>query len=170
MLRTSLNHPVHNRDTWTIDSIGRDGDLTVTGHTWPCQIPRHYVEEHVQLAYVQTSHAAQGRTVDTAILYLDTPTDTAGIYVPLTCGCNANHVYITAPDNAGTRRSLADVARGAMDRRTRPPSCAPPGTPTTTSHDESHPSAPAELSQLVERRQSLGQQIDEHTHDHVDAR
>ena len=55
------------------------------------------------------SHAAQGRTVDTAILYLDAPTDTAGIYVPLTRGRDANHAYITASDH-GTARDLLERA------------------------------------------------------------
>lgn len=98
-LTTSRGRSVHNRDEWTIDAISRRGDLTISGDSGRAVLPRAYVDEHVELAYAQTSHAAQGRTVDHAILLVDGPTDTAGIYVPMTRGRESNHAYVVTREH-----------------------------------------------------------------------
>ena len=67
---------VKNRDHWTIDTIHPDGTVTVTGRTGRVRLPSHYVARHLELGYAQTSHATQGRTVDTALVLIDAPTDT----------------------------------------------------------------------------------------------
>ncbi|MCP3881772.1 MAG: hypothetical protein GY701_25795, partial [Sulfitobacter sp.] len=70
-------------------------DITGTGASGTVRLPADYVTEHVELGYAQTSHAAQGRTVDRSILVLDGPSDVRGIYVPLTRGRHHNDAYIT---------------------------------------------------------------------------
>ncbi len=93
-LHTDRGRMVKNRDHWTIDTIHRDGTVTVTGRTGMVMLPADYVAEHVELGYAQTSHATQGRTVDTALLLIDAPTDTAGIYTPMTRGRSTNEAYV----------------------------------------------------------------------------
>ncbi len=93
-VRTDQGLPVRNRDQWTIDTIHRDGAITAHGPAGTVKLPADYVAEHVELGYAQTSHAAQGRTVDRSILVLDGPTDSRGIYVPMTRGRHHNDAYI----------------------------------------------------------------------------
>jgi hypothetical protein len=71
-----------------------------------------YAAEHVELGYAQTSHATQGRTVDTGLLLVDTPTDGRGVYTPMTRGRNANHAYVVADEN----RTAVDVLTQAIAR------------------------------------------------------
>ncbi len=93
-LRTDQGLMVKNRDHWTITAIHADRSATVTGATGTIRLPAHYVEEHLELGYAQTSHATQGRTVDVALLLVDSATDGPGIYTPLTRGRGANHAYV----------------------------------------------------------------------------
>ncbi len=93
-LRTDQGLAIRNRDQWAIDTVHRDGALTVHGQSGTVKLPADYVNEHVQLGYAQTSHAAQGRTVDRSILLLDGPTDSRGVYVPMTRGRHHNDAYI----------------------------------------------------------------------------
>lgn len=93
-LRTTRQLMVKNRDRWTIDAIHRDGSVTVTGRSGEIRLPKEYVAEHVELAYAETSHASQGRTVDRSFLFLDGPTGAAGIYVPMTRGRETNEVFV----------------------------------------------------------------------------
>ncbi len=95
-LLTDQQHMVRNRDQWTVAALHRNGDVTATGASGTVRLPADYVTEHVELGYAQTSHAAQGRTVDRSILVLDGPSDVRGIYVPLTRGRHHNDAYITA--------------------------------------------------------------------------
>lgn len=93
-LLTDRNRMVKNRDRWTIETIHRDGTITVDGRTGRVRLPAAYVAEQVELAYAQTSHASQGRTVDRSFLYLDGPTGAAGIYVPMTRGRQSNEAFV----------------------------------------------------------------------------
>ena len=65
-----------------------------------------------RLGYAQTSHASQGRTVDVALLLVDSPTDSRGIYTPMTRGREANHAYVITED----RRSALDVLTKTLAR------------------------------------------------------
>ncbi|MCP4087178.1 MAG: AAA family ATPase [Actinomycetia bacterium] len=94
-LHTNQGLMIRNRDHWTIDTVHRGGDLTVTGSSGRVRLPADYAATHVELGYAQTSHATQGRTVDRSILVLDAPTDVRGLYVPLTRGRQSNDAYIT---------------------------------------------------------------------------
>ena len=67
-LTTDRGLMVKNRDHWTITTIHPDHSVTLTGRTGTIRLPAHYVAEDLELGYAQTSHATQGRTVDTALL------------------------------------------------------------------------------------------------------
>jgi ATP-dependent exoDNAse (exonuclease V) alpha subunit len=75
------------------------------------------VAKEIRLGYAQTSHATQGRTVDTALLLVDTPTDHAGIYTPMTRGREANHAYVVTEDNQTARGVLNQaISRAWIDQ------------------------------------------------------
>ncbi|MDE0804055.1 MAG: relaxase domain-containing protein [Acidimicrobiales bacterium] len=111
-LRTNRQLMVKNRDRWTVDAIHRDGSVTVTGRSGEIRLPAEYVAEHVELAYAETSHASQGRTVDRSILFLDGPTGAAGIYVPMTRGRESNEVFVAIRGE----ETPADVVSEALAR------------------------------------------------------
>lgn len=111
-LRTNRGFTVKNRDHWTVADIHTDGGVSLTGRTGTARLPADYVREHLELGYAQTSHATQGRTVDTALLLIDTPTDGRGIYTPMTRGRDSNHVYVVADDN----QTALDVLTGTVGR------------------------------------------------------
>ncbi|MGA7096425.1 MAG: MobF family relaxase [Acidimicrobiia bacterium] len=115
-LRTSYGLMVKNRDHWTIQQIHADGTVTVTGPTGTVTLPAEYLNRHVELGYAQTSHASQGRTVDTALLLLDTLTDSRGVYTPMTRGREANHAYVAIDENQAGIDVLAHVSRDWADR------------------------------------------------------
>jgi conjugative relaxase-like TrwC/TraI family protein len=111
-LRTTQGKMVKNRDHWTITTIHPDGSVTVTGRTGTIRLAATYVAEHLELGYAQTSHATQGRTVDTALLLIDTPTDSRGVYTPMSRGRDSNHAYVATEDN----QTALDVLTHAVTR------------------------------------------------------
>jgi ATP-dependent exoDNAse (exonuclease V) alpha subunit len=111
-LNTSQGQMVKNRDHWTITTIHPDASISLTGRTGTIRLPAPYVAEHLQLGYAQTSHATQGRTVNTALLLIDTPTDSRGIYTPMTRGRHSNHAYVAVEDN----QTAVDVLTHAVTR------------------------------------------------------
>ena len=111
-LRTDRGVMVKNRDHWTIEEIQTDKTLTLIGRTGTIQVPAGYAAEHVELGYAQTSHATQGRTVDTALLLVDAPTDSRGVYTPMTRGRLGNHAYVAVDEN----HTAVDVLTQAVAR------------------------------------------------------
>jgi conjugative relaxase-like TrwC/TraI family protein len=111
-LRTDQHLMVKNRDHWTITNIHRDRSATITGRTGTIRLPADYVTEHVELGYAQTSHATQGRTVDVALLLVNSPTDSHGVYTAMTRGREANHAYVVTDDN----QTSLDVLTQALAR------------------------------------------------------
>jgi ATP-dependent exoDNAse (exonuclease V) alpha subunit len=111
-LRTDQGLMVKNRDHWTITTVHPDQSVTLTGRTGTVRLPAEYVTEHLDLGYAQTSHATQGRTVDTALLLIDASTDSRGIYTPMTRGRDANHAYVVVEDN----QTALDVFTQALTR------------------------------------------------------
>jgi conjugative relaxase-like TrwC/TraI family protein len=111
-LRTDRGLMIKNRDHWTVTTIHPDRNLTLTGRTGTIRLPAEYVAEHLELGYAQTSHATQGRTVDTALLLIDTPTDSRGVYTPMTRGRDGNHAYVVVEDN----QTALDVLTQAITR------------------------------------------------------
>jgi conjugative relaxase-like TrwC/TraI family protein len=111
-LLTDQARMVKNRDHWTVETVHDDGGLTVAGCTGRVALPADYVAAHVELAYAQTSHATQGCTVDRSFLFLDGPTGTSGIYVPLTRGRTSNEAFVVLNDE----RTAAEVVAEAVAR------------------------------------------------------
>ena len=159
-LRTDRGLMVKNRDHWTITTIHPDNSVTLTGRTGTIRLPGQYVAEDLELGYAQTGHATQGRTVDTALLLLDTPTDSRGVYTPMTRGRKSNHAYVVVEDNQTALDVLAQAVtrdwidqpavarRDQLDHRHR----ARPGDGAT----EPEALDPADLSRLIERHHGLG--------------
>ncbi|MFN0090104.1 MAG: MobF family relaxase [Acidimicrobiales bacterium] len=113
-LRTDTGEMVRNRDHWRINTIDPDGGLVASGRSGTVHLPADYAATHVELAYAQTGHAAQGRTVDHALLVVDGAIDNRGVYVPLTRGRLSNHAYVALePDD---QRSARDVLAEAINR------------------------------------------------------
>ncbi len=106
-LRTDRGAIVKNRDHWTVDTIHGDGTVTVTGRSGTVRLPAEYTAQHVELGYAQTSHATQGRTVDTALVLIDRPTDTAGVYTPMTRGRHTNHAFVVTDDSQTATDAIA---------------------------------------------------------------
>jgi hypothetical protein len=111
-LRTDHGAMVKNRDHWTIEAIHTDGAVTVTGPAGRVRLPADYAIEDLELGYAQTSHATQGRTVDTSLLLVDGPIDGRGLYTPLTRGRHTNHAYVATSEN----ETAADVLTQAIAR------------------------------------------------------
>lgn len=111
-LRTDRGLMVKNRDHWAITDMHRDGSITIAGRTGTIRLPADYVTRDLELGYAQTSHASQGRTVDVALLLVETPTDSRGVYTPMTRGRDANQAYVITEDD----KTAADVLAQALAR------------------------------------------------------
>jgi hypothetical protein len=111
-LRTDRRAIVKNRDQWTIEQIHPGGAVTLTGRTGTVRVPAAYARYHLELGYARTSHATQGRTVDTALLLVDGATDARGLYTPMTRGRHANHAYVATAEG----ETAADVLTQAISR------------------------------------------------------
>ncbi|MDQ4130131.1 MAG: relaxase domain-containing protein, partial [Actinomycetota bacterium] len=135
-LRTDRGFMVKNRDQWEVAALHRDGALTVSGRTGTVRLPAEYVASHVELAYAQTGHAAQGRTVERAFLLLDSPCDGPGLYVPMTRGRRTNEVFVvlegeeTAVDVLAQALTRDWIDRPAVARRAELAERAGPRGPT----------------------------------------
>jgi conjugative relaxase-like TrwC/TraI family protein len=59
---------VRNHDRWRVEAVGADGSLTLAHLERPdrARLPESYVARDVELAYADTGHAVQGRTVERA--------------------------------------------------------------------------------------------------------
>jgi hypothetical protein len=111
-LRTDHGYMIKNRDRWVVTELYRDGSIAVSGSTGWIRLPADYVKDNVELAYAETSHANQGRTVDCSLLLLDGPTDVAGVYVPMSRGRLSNEAYVVTKGE----QAVIDVLTEAMSR------------------------------------------------------
>ncbi|NLE97645.1 MAG: AAA family ATPase, partial [Propionibacterium sp.] len=95
-LRLSATDWVKNGDRWIIERIHRDGALTVRDRTRSLRtvLPADYVAVHLELGYATTVHTAQGVTVDSTHTILTGAESRQQLYVALTRGRHANHVYV----------------------------------------------------------------------------
>lgn len=106
-LRTGTGY-VRNGDLWQVVAIGDDGAMTVrplsrrsrpvTDDGPEVVLPAYYVSAHVELGYATTTHRAQGITVDTAHLLAAPGMVRENLYVGMTRGRDANHVYVAVDD------------------------------------------------------------------------
>ncbi|MGW5106118.1 MobF family relaxase [Nocardia sp. NPDC004123] len=99
-LRLGERDWVRNGYRWTVTDVHPDGALTVT-HLRPGRhsgdstvLPASYVRHHVRLGYAMTIDSAQGITADTCHVVLAGFESRNQLYVALTRGARANHVYV----------------------------------------------------------------------------
>ncbi|MCF6734878.1 toprim domain-containing protein [Blastococcus sp. KM273129] len=95
-LRVTTTDWVKNGDRWTVTGVSSDGRVdvahAVTGRR--ITLPAGYVREHVQLGYASTVHAAQGHTAEASHTVLSGTESRQLLYVALTRGRTANHLYL----------------------------------------------------------------------------
>ncbi|TFD24831.1 hypothetical protein E3T32_04510 [Cryobacterium sp. TMT2-23] len=103
---------VKNGDVWTVGKVQADGALSVThaGHGGRITLPAEYVQNNVELGYASTIHRAQGMTADTAHVLADSSTSRELVYVGLTRGKEANHLYVETEDAQPMSDVLATIA------------------------------------------------------------
>ncbi|WP_281258394.1 AAA family ATPase [Nocardioides gansuensis] len=96
LLALSSTDWVKNGDRWTVDRVHLDGSLTVVhdrlGKT--ITLPADYAATKVQLGYATTVHGAQGITTGTCHVLLTGEEDRNLLYVALSRGQLANHLYL----------------------------------------------------------------------------
>jgi conjugative relaxase-like TrwC/TraI family protein len=100
---------VKNGDRWRVEEVLSNGGLTARhlelGRT--VELPPDYVAQHVQLGYATTVHGAQGMTADTAHLVAAGEETRQTLYVGISRGRQANHIYL-ATGYDGDPHSLID--------------------------------------------------------------
>jgi conjugative relaxase-like TrwC/TraI family protein len=87
---------VKNGDLWTVAKVHSDGDVSLVHqvHGGTVRLDAAYAGEHLELGYATTIHRAQGVTVDRAHVLVDDTTASESLYVAMTRGRDANHVYL----------------------------------------------------------------------------
>ena len=102
---------VRNGDLWDVHAVNSDGSLIVvpartvlarrgvvgtpgSDDAVAVLLPAAYVAENVDLAYATTTHRAQGITVDRAHVLAHAGMTRENLYVAMTRGRDANHVYV----------------------------------------------------------------------------
>ncbi|MGV0351873.1 MobF family relaxase [Corynebacterium guaraldiae] len=92
---TATSTRINNGTLMTVTGISEDGSITArnTATGEELCLPADYVRDNVQLGYAATVHRAQGSTVDCTRAVIDHHVDRAGLYVALTRGKIANHIY-----------------------------------------------------------------------------
>jgi ATP-dependent exoDNAse (exonuclease V) alpha subunit len=88
---------LRNGDRFRVVAAGADGlvvdDLPGRGRVW---LPAGYLERHADHGWATTIDTAQGATTDVGILHATAGLDREHLYVGLTRGRQANHVYVDA--------------------------------------------------------------------------
>ncbi|AOY73577.1 DNA primase [Arthrobacter sp. ZXY-2] len=122
-LRISRTNWVKNGDRWHVKNVNTDGSLTVIhdklGKT--ITLPADYVSKTVQLGYATTVHGAQGITTGTCHVVLTGDEDRNLLYVALSRGKFANHLYLNVASDGDPHnliRPEALIPPTALDRIT----------------------------------------------------
>jgi hypothetical protein len=125
-MQTADGEWVRNGDRWQVRAIHPDGSLTAHRPDHPDQqvrLPADYVAGHVELGYAVTAHRAQGATVDTAHVVATRTMTREQLYVALTRGRHANHVWNATdhptdkPHHDGPADTGAAVLARILDHR-----------------------------------------------------
>ncbi len=118
-LRVGGTDYVRNGDRWRIDAVTDDAGLHVThlASGMRVALPADYAARHVQLGYATTVHAAQGITADTCHTVATGSETRQLLYVALTRGRHANHLYLAVtgdgdPHSIITRDALLPPTPG----------------------------------------------------------
>jgi DNA primase catalytic core len=108
-LTISGSNWVKNGDRWQVEAVLTSGALRARhlelGRA--VELPADYVAEHVQLGYATTVHGAQGMTADSAHLVATGEETRQTLYVGISRGRKANHIYL-ATGHDGDPHSLID--------------------------------------------------------------
>ena len=118
-IRISATDYVKNGDRWRVDAVRDNGALEVT-HLRSGRhvtLPARCVRNRVQLGYASTVHGAQGITADTCYSVATGEESRQLLYVAMTRGRHANHVYLTTagegdPHSVITRDALLPPTAG----------------------------------------------------------
>jgi len=164
-LRTDQGLMVKNRDHWSIAAIHDDQSVTISGRTGTIRLPAEYVAEYLRPGYAQTSHATQGRTVDAALVLIDTPTDCRGVYTPMTRGRQANRAYVVTEDNQTALDVLTQsVTRDWIDRPAvaRIEELDPERIerPISTTHDDYRRRLEEHAQRIIDERRANGRAVE----------
>lgn len=91
---------VKNGDLWRVAQRHPGGDLTVrgVGHAGVVRLAAAYVGAHVELGYATTVHRAQGMTVDTSHVLVDTAMCRESLYVAMSRGRQDNRAYVVTDE------------------------------------------------------------------------
>ncbi|MGV9678822.1 MobF family relaxase [Nocardia sp. NPDC003482] len=159
-LRVGERDWVRNGYRWVVESVHADGSITAT-HLHPGRrlgdrvvLPAAYVGEHVRLGYAMTIDSAQGVTTDTCHIVLTGHESRNQLYVAITRGITANHLYVpTALD--GSEASFW-TEPGLMPRT------AVEVLQHVLARDASQISAHTELRDALDPHHRLGRAVDIH--------
>ncbi len=110
---------LRNGDQFVVLGADRDGLLVQTVDSGrAARLPADYVAAHTSYGWASTIDAAQGATVDHAILLARPGIDREHLYVGLTRGRHANHVVVSQPisdvDHHGLPKAGVPLAARAM--------------------------------------------------------
>jgi len=94
----------HVHESGALDVIHRDTGRHIT-------LPAGYVASHVSLGYATTVHGAQGLTADTCHIVASGEESRQLLYVAMTRGRHANHIYLTT---AGSGDPHTIITRDAL--------------------------------------------------------
>ncbi|EON22136.1 DNA primase catalytic core [Nocardioides sp. CF8] len=120
-LAISRTNWVKNGDRWHVRSVNDDGSLTVVHGKLGkvITLPADYVSTTVQLGYATTVHGAQGVTTGTCHVVLTGDEDRNLLYVALSRGKFANHLYLNVASDGDPHnliRPEALIPPTALDR------------------------------------------------------
>jgi DNA primase catalytic core len=112
---------VKNGDRWTVRCVNADGSLSVVHDKLAKTItlPADHVANTVQLGYATTVHGAQGITTGTCHVVLTGEEDRNLLYVALSRGRYANHLYLNVASDGDPHnliRPEALIPPTALDR------------------------------------------------------
>jgi len=121
LLRISRTNWVKNGDRWHVRSVNADGTLTVVHDELhkTITLPADYVATMVQLGYATTVHGAQGITTGTCHVVLTGDEDRNLLYVALSRGKYANHLYLNVASDGDPHNLIrpdALIPPTALDR------------------------------------------------------
>src|SRR5664280_362141 len=115
--RNDTARDVANRETWGVESISQDGEVTATNGCRRVSLDGGYVSEAVQLGYASTDYGNQGVTTDRSVTWVGGATTTGGMYVGATRGRYENTIHVVAEGREAAREQLiATLDRDRADR------------------------------------------------------
>lgn len=113
VLKVTATDFVKNGDRWVVESVHADGSLGVRhlGSRRHIVLPQWYVSTATELGYASTVHGAQGITADACHVIANGSESRQLLYVAMTRGRHANHVWVT---DETTQTDLHDLTRPSL--------------------------------------------------------